>query len=314
MKKIIATTTINPPTEALLKYASLPDWHVIVAGDLKTNHDLFSNIPNVTYLTPEYQEQKYPKLSELIGWNCVQRRNFAFLEALEMGAEYIGIIDDDNIPYETWGKDLYIESPIEYNHYECDDIVFDPIGATNHKNMWHRGFPLEKVPFRDYSKKSSQIQEFDIQAIFWNGDPDIDAIERMIFNEKCDFDNSCFPIASNKLSPFNSQATIIKRKVFADYFLFPNVGRMDDIWAAYYVQAKGHKVVYTQPEVYSDRSLGTAGRYSIIEDMKKEYLGYENNTSLINQLNENPDNIKHFIPERSWDCLVEWKNVVSNII
>ena len=36
MKKYIATTTINPPTEALIKYSKLKDWTVIVAGDLKT--------------------------------------------------------------------------------------------------------------------------------------------------------------------------------------------------------------------------------------------------------------------------------------
>ena len=301
MKKIIITTTINPPTEALIKYTQLPEWHVVVAGDLKTDHKLFENIPNLTYLSPEYQENKYPKLSKLIGWNCIQRRNFAALEALEQGADIIGVIDDDNIPYETWGKDLYITSGVKYNHYNCNDVVFDPIGATNHSNLWHRGFPLDKVPYRDYTQKSVEKGNFDVQAIFWNGDPDIDAIERMIFNTKCKFDNSYFPIASNKIGPFNSQATILKRKVFKDYFLLPNVGRMDDIWAAFYVQAKGHKVIYTQPEVYSDRTLGTVGRYSIIEDMKKEYLGYENNTEILNKIYDNPDILKEYVPEKSWE-------------
>jgi hypothetical protein len=84
MKKIVVTTTINPPTEALLKYASLDGWHVIVAGDLKTPHDLFSSLENVTYLSPHYQEQEYPVLSELIGWKCIQRRNFAILEAYNL--------------------------------------------------------------------------------------------------------------------------------------------------------------------------------------------------------------------------------------
>ena len=81
MKKYIATTTINPPTEALIKYSKLKDWTVIVAGDLKTDHSLYQNLDNVIYLHPEEQEKKYPKLSELIGWRCIQRRNFAILEA-----------------------------------------------------------------------------------------------------------------------------------------------------------------------------------------------------------------------------------------
>jgi len=314
MKKIIITTTINPPTEALIKYTQLPEWHVVVAGDLKTDHKLFENIPNLTYLPPKHQENKYPKLSKLIGWNCVQRRNFAALEALEQGADIIGIIDDDNIPFDDWGEDLCLTSKIKYNHYECNDVAFDPIGATNYKNLWHRGFPIDRVPYRDYTNKSTKESDFDIQAIFWNGDPDVDAIGRMIFNPKCEFDNSSFPLASNKISPFNSQATILKRKVFLDYFLFPFVGRMDDIWASFYTLARGHKVVYTQPKVFSNRDLGTVGRFSVIEDMKKEYGGYENNTEILKQITVDPDNIKHFIPERSWECLIEWKSIVSKII
>ena len=34
------------------------------------------------------------------GWNCIQRRNFVILEALERGATQIALIDDDNIPYQ----------------------------------------------------------------------------------------------------------------------------------------------------------------------------------------------------------------------
>ncbi len=58
---------------------------------------------------------------------------------------------------------------------------------------------------------------------------------------ECDFDPAAFPIASNKLSPFNSQNTFLAGDVLEDYFLYPHVGRMDDIWAAYYVQAKDYQ-------------------------------------------------------------------------
>ena len=40
------------------------------------------------------------------------------------------------------------------------------------------------------------------------------------------------------------------KKVFKDYFLFPHVGRMDDIWAAFYVTAKNYKVIYSKPTVF----------------------------------------------------------------
>jgi hypothetical protein len=39
MKKVIVTTTINPPTKAIHKFDSMPDWDLVVIGDLKTPKD-----------------------------------------------------------------------------------------------------------------------------------------------------------------------------------------------------------------------------------------------------------------------------------
>ena len=285
-----------------------------MAGDLRTPHELFQNLDNVTYLHPEKQEQGYPKLSELIGWKCIQRRNFAILEAYEQGADIIAVIDDDNIPYSGWGEDLMVDKLTEVTMYSIDDVVFDPIGALKeHKELWHRGFPLERVPFRDYTKKTKESIVPKIQAIFWDGDPDVDAVCRMIYSPFCKFDPIQFPIAGTKPAPFNSQNTVLSRDVIADYFLFPHIGRMDDIWAAYHVQSKGNKVIFSKPGVLSDRSLGTVGRYSLIEDMKREYIGMENNLKLLNDLAIAPENIKNFLPERSWEAFQEWKKIVQAI-
>ena len=35
MSKFIVTTTIQPPTEATIKYSEKPDWKLIVVGDKK---------------------------------------------------------------------------------------------------------------------------------------------------------------------------------------------------------------------------------------------------------------------------------------
>jgi len=93
MKKYIVTTTINPPTLALKKYANMENWNLIVVGDLKTPHELYSNI-NCYYMTPEIQESLYPNLSEIIGWNCIQRRSIGIVEAYNRGADVIATVDD----------------------------------------------------------------------------------------------------------------------------------------------------------------------------------------------------------------------------
>lgn len=37
MKKVIVTTTINPPTKAIRLFEAMTDWELVVVGDLKTD-------------------------------------------------------------------------------------------------------------------------------------------------------------------------------------------------------------------------------------------------------------------------------------
>ncbi len=316
-KKFIVTTTINPPTTALLKYASLQDWHVIVAGDHKTNGNLFNCLKNVTYLSPEDQNLIAPELSELIGWNCMERKNMAILEAYRRGAEYIALIDDDNIPYNDWGNDLCVgkETTVKfYPKQNENDIAFDPVGAFDeYKHLWHRGFPLELLPDRVYNIVEQKTIVPDLQAILWDGDPDVDAICRMMYRPKCKFNPDKFPMASDRFGPCNGQNIILSRKIVQHYFLFPQTERMQDIWASYYIQAIGFKVVYTKPGVFSDRSMGTVGRYSVINDMKKEYLGMEYNKRMLKDLMTNPESIHTYLPERASKAFYKWKEVINSL-
>lgn len=292
MKKVIVTTTINPPTEAVLKFDAMNDWTVVVIGDLKTPKDY--KLKNGIYVTPEEQEKYDPKLSEAIGWKCIQRRNFGLLWAHDLKADLVAVIDDDNIPYDGWGGNLLIGKETEVNYYQTDLPAFDPVGATNESKLWHRGYPLQLVPKRDYFKKTRQKITADVQADFWNGDPDIDAVCRMVYAPECKFDPKYFPMAANKVAPFNSQNTFLRGSLLKDYFLFPHAGRMDDIWAAFYVQALGAKVVFNQASVYQQRNV-----HNLVVDMKKEYLGYENNLEIVEKIAKDPEALLSYLPERS---------------
>ena len=305
MKKYIVSTTINAPTKAIKKFDDLRDWKLIVSGDLKTPKDY--KLKNGIYLSPRDQEKISKKLSDLIGWNCIQRRNFALLLAYKKGADIIATIDDDNIPLPNWNKNLIIEKKVKTKKYFTNEKVFDPISVTNHKNLWHRGFPLQLLKNKNNNKKKIIVKSnFDIQADFWNGDPDIDAICRMEHAPECKFVNSKFPFTSNKFSPFNSQNTFIKRKVLKYYFLFPHIGRMDDIWASYYVESKGFKVLYNKPSVYQKRN-----EHNLTKDIKKEFIGYKNNLNLILELKKNPNNIKKFLPKNSWKAFKIYQKILS---
>ncbi len=302
MKKVICTTTIHPVTEAIRKFEAMPDWDLVIAGDLKTPADYASHLTRGIYLSPAWQEAYDKHLSDAIGWNCIQRRNFALLKAYEMGADVVAVVDDDNIPYDFWGKDLSIGKPTEVNFYTTDAPAFDPVGATNHRSLWHRGFPLQLIPERDYSQVMRKEMVPDVQADFWNGDPDVDAVCRMEHRPQCSFDDACFPFATGTLSPFNSQNTFISAKWLKDYFLFPHIGRMDDIWAAYYIEAKGAQVMYQRPSVFQLRN-----EHDPVKDMKMEYHGYENNLSLVKVLKQDPEAIRNFLPAQSVEAFERYR-------
>ncbi|MDP6670939.1 MAG: hypothetical protein QGI60_03930 [archaeon] len=305
MKKIIVTTTINKVSSALQKFSQMPGWQLIVVGDLKTPHKEFEELDCI-YLGPEAQKEKYPKLSKLLGWNCIQRRNIGFIEAYKLGAEVIATVDDDNIPNKEWGKNLLLGKETEVNFYSTDLICFDPVGATNHKNLWHRGFPLQLLSKRSSAYINPEKKVFcpDVQADFWNGAPDIDAVCRLEHDVCCNFEEKYFPMATNAFSPFNSQNTFISRKALKNYFMFAHIGRMDDIWGSYYLEAAGHKVVYNQPSVCQERNP-----HNISDDLANEVIGYENNLRLLNALSKSPERIEQFLPKKSWEAFKEYQKL-----
>lgn len=286
--KAIVVSTINAPTEAIRLFDAMTDWHLIVVGDYKTPT---YKLQRGTYFSQSDQESFDKPLSDALGWNVFQRINMGFLLAYEMGAEVMALVNDDNTPSDFWGEDLMLGKQTEANHYDTDLPVFDPIGATEYKHLWHRGFPLPLLSKRDYSRVSKKWMTPQVQADFWSGDPDVDAICRMEHAPRCDFNANSFPMTSNVLSPFDCQNTFMLREVIKDYFLYPGIGRMDDIWGGFYTQAKGHRVVYGKPSVFHDR-----GPRDLIKDMRDEYLGYELNLKLVRDIATTPERIYRYLP------------------
>jgi hypothetical protein len=271
-KKVIVTTTINHPTEALIKYSLMQDWKLIIVGDLKTPHKEFLKMKDVIYLSPKDQERISKSISDIIGWNSIQRRNFGFLYAKKIGAEIIATVDDDNIPLKNWGKSLFINKIVRARIYKDKIDFFDPISITEHKHLWHRGFPVQLLKKRNPIFSGYKKVKCLIQADFWNGDPDIDAICRIGHAPEVIFKNF-YPFTSKLLTPFNSQNTFISGKILKDYFMLPHVGRMDDIWAAYYLQQKLKKklpfVVFSKASVYQKRN-----EHNLVKDLNNEMIGY----------------------------------------
>ena len=263
MKKIIVTTSINAPTEALIAFSKKQDWQLIVVGDKKTPHAAYANL-NCLYMHPDEQHKKYPELSEYIGWNKVERRSIGFVEAYNQGADIMATVDDDNIPYPHWGENLLVGKKVQCLVYENAKGVFDPLSVTNKIHLWHRGYPLQLLKTRHSNKGLGQRKVTClVQADLWNGEPDIDAVCRWTIDYAIDEKfTDVGPYSCTGCSPFNSQNTFIHRDVLPDYMMPIGPGRVHDIWAAYLLEKKfPNCVIYNRASVYQRRNY-----HSLVED------------------------------------------------
>jgi hypothetical protein len=299
MKKYIVTTTINSPTEATRKFAEIAKrdgWIFVVVGDSKTPHEEYKKL-NCIYLHPATQTELYPELSEVIGWKTIQRRNIGFIYAYKNGAEIVATVDDDNIPYDNWGQNVYVGKEVEVDYYRNTKFnIFDPLSVTNHSYLWHRGYPIEMLHLKnevEYQGKKIVIPL--IQADLWDGDPDIDAMARLSFKPIVKFDTK-EPFASSQLSPFNSQNTFIHRQALQYYAVWPYVGRMDDIWGGYFAQSMlgPDRLIYNKASVYQDRNT-----QDLIKNLENEIIGYRNTFDF----SQFPNSNKSYIPEQTLNFL-----------
>ena len=287
MKKFIITTTINEPTlatRAFINISMRDNWTFVIVGDIKTPHESYQMLsrafPNVIYLHPDKQVELYPELSEIIGWKTIQRRNIGFVYAYKNGAEIVATVDDDNIPYDNWGTDLYVGKEVEVDYFEnIQTNIFDPLSVTNQSHLWHRGYPIELLQVKNQIeyKGKKKITPL-IQADLWDGDPDIDAMCRLTMKPIVKF-NITSPFASSQISPFNSQNTFIHRDALKYYAVWPYIGRMDDIWGGYYTQKVlgKDKIIYNRASVYQDRNV-----QDLVKNLENEIIGYRHTLEFIN--------------------------------
>ena len=290
MNKVIITTTINSPTEALVKFSEIDDWDLVIIGDLKTPDKEFESVfkdkKHVTYLSSYEQSHLNKDLSDMLGWNNIQRRNFGFWYGLQHPKKYeiFATVDDDNIPYLNWGKDILIGKKTKVKSYSTNEGFFDPIFTYTQgtERTWHRGFPEQLLNDR----KINLVKEIEtiplIQADLWSGDPDISAVCRMANSpdwkyEKYDsfYDG---PFTTYQLTPFNSQNTFLDRSIMSKYMMICDIGRYDDIWGAYLLQKDNtlrEKIVFNKITVHQKRN-----EHDLVKDLKNEIFGYENTIKL----------------------------------
>ena len=305
----ICTTTINPPSEALKRFAAFKNWDLVVALD--TNSSEF-HLDGAIILDIEDQINLSPRLSEAIGFNTIQRRNFAHLWALREGYKRIAFVDDDNIPQSNW-EAIAEEEYFLAMEFETSLPIFDPLATileTQEAKVAHRGVPINQYGHENTKPTSLKTLKIkpDITAMLWDGDWDVNAVDRI--HRNCNGTLTVQnPFFCNTAGPFNSQNTVISATAAKDYFLLPFVGRFDDILASYILRLMNYSCVYTEPTVTQIRNP-----HLLYRDISNETWGYHYLEEILCELQSG----KHLsdleiIPKRTKKALEIWNSEIERI-
>jgi hypothetical protein len=282
--KWIIITTINPPTTALHKFAAMREagWNTVVVGDTKTPADWA--LEGTEYLSIAQQEERYGELARLIPTRHYSRKNLGYLYALEHGAKLVLDTDDDNIPYDAFGTGLdeqvtgrALDGPGWVNVYRH---------FTDHQRIWPRGLPLDKIQEGGTLADHAESRPCPVQQFLADGDPDVDAIFRLVIGELLDFDRDAEPVivSPGTWVPFNSQNTVFYPQAFPLLYLPCHVSfRMTDIWRSFVAQSAlardGLGLSFHAPTVVQERNA-----HDFMKDFEDEVPGYLHNDAIMNVL------------------------------
>ncbi|RNA10032.1 hypothetical protein BpHYR1_001385 [Brachionus plicatilis] len=226
--------------------------------------------------------------------NSYTRKNIGYLYAILNGAEFIYDTDDDNAP--TIDLDKYFNfNDTEYGLiYDCQisERIINPYAHFGQPQIWPRGYPLNGIKNIYNNSYVSGIRKMPlVQQGVVNGDPDVDAIFRLTKSmqyRKIDlyFDSSSpsFQIPLYKMSPYNSQNTLISYAGFWSLYLPQSVEfRLTDIWRSYWAQRLmwliNETISFSGPNAYQMRNA-----HNYLNDFEQEKSMYLKTEKLIDFL------------------------------
>lgn len=283
MRTALITTTIRIPFVLALYRRYGSDVAFFVAGDTRqpAGSIEFCDSINATFLEFDDQYRRYPILSELVGERCIQRRNFALLEAVKWGADVIVSVDDDNIPLSPNYFGVFesvLTHPFNGLLAFSSSGWFD-VGMLLHPVAPHRGFPHARHPAIPVFDSITDAR-IGVAAGICLGDPDIGACERIanaptVHSVSELLRTGVVTDPRHTMTVFNSQNTAFLRELSPAFFMFPACGRYDDIYASLVMQRvmreRNLHVHFGQPFVWQQRNS-----HDLVKDLRAEIDGMQN--------------------------------------
>jgi hypothetical protein len=312
-KTSLVITSISAPNAALRQLAQGCRERGIafyLIGDSSSPAEF--HLDGCEFFSISRQEEAGLRFAALCPKRHYARKNIGYLLAIRDGAETIIETDDDNLPHPTfWNQrsrkqnvaTLRDAGWLNVYGYFTDDLV------------WPRGLPLDAVrgSVPPFETLSVELVDCPIQQGLADGNPDVDAIFRLLFPATVRFHTSRrVALGRATWCPFNSQNTAWWPDAYPLLYLPAYCSfRMTDIWRSLVAQriawANGWMVLFHEATVWQDRN-----QHDLMRDFQDEIPGYLHNRRIAEALDalslspgvENiPDNLRLCYGElvrRSW--------------
>lgn len=300
MKNYCVVTTINHPTKAIEELYKKFGYQLIIVGDKKTPDDW--NYKGVNPIGSAVEKLYAPD-------NHYARKNIGYIEAIKKKASLIFDTDDDNCPNDNWAirtEKVQANESLGEGWYNVYNLFSD-------KHIWPRGFSLSRI--KEFpSCGFIQENNSSIQQGLADGEPDVDAIWRLVFNKKINFPHTkSVYLKKNTWCPFNSQSTWWFPNAYPLMYLpITATFRMTDIYRSFVAQRclweLDEGVTFHSPsEVCQDRN-----DHVLIKDFEDEVHGYLNNDKIVEILSSLELKIgNRYVLENMLTC---YSALVSNMV
>jgi hypothetical protein len=283
----LVVTSISPPNpvlKALAQGCLNHGSYFIVVGDTKSPE--YFELEGCDYFSVSRQRNLDFKYASICRESSYTRKNIGYLIAIQSGAKFIVETDDDNYPTDQFWQDrhetvsgdtVFTEGWVNAYAYFADNFIYP------------RGFPLElaRGPHVAFPLRAPALTRNSlIQQGLADGNPDVDAIYRMLFPLPFDFKKSApLILPKHTWCPFNSQNTTFFSDAYPLLYLPTFCSfRMTDIWRSFVAQrllwTVESELSFHEATVFQDRN-----EHSLLRDFEDEIPGYLNNLKIVDALN-----------------------------
>lgn len=255
----------------------------ILVGDVASPPDF--QLDGCNFFSLARQKETSFELAQVSPEKHYCRKNIGYLVAIKNKASIIMETDDDNMPREAfWSTRTRNQTvPVASNVGWLNVYAY-----FTRENIWPRGLPLDKIHAEKPALKSLTIRTVDcpIQQGLADGDPDVDAIYRLILPLPQYFASNVRVALSNQAwCPFNSQNTTWWPDSYPLLYLPAYCSfRMTDIWRSFIAQAiawvNGWSVLFHEATVFQERN-----EHDLTKDFSQEVPGYLRNAEIADILN-----------------------------